>query len=822
MTTAAANREMTYFRKREHIRHLFDIHLESSGHTDTTSTQKWEFPSFDSFQQPLHGLTAHVDDDYLASAFTQQVDYLLGFDPERFLVEFRRNAGLSTKGLTTYGGWEAGSRAEDNPDNAEYPADQELREKTGDLHVVSTDAHRRVNPLRFTGHYFGHWMRACEHALHSSNITQEQREQLAHKAATAVIGLRQTQLAYAEYNPHDAGYLPAYPVDALPDGKDGVMVPFYNLHKVLQGLIDLSSVDFESMGITSSDEEHNVAYLALLTASDFARFILMWSKRNPEVNMLSTEYGGMNEALYNLALAQRRQGDVECELLASQTAHLFDELDLFIRLAHGEDCLPGLHVNTTIPKLIGAARAVQVYAGNSLTMRGIAHDIRQHAHTLGINVEELPAYPLSKISTTARQIFTAHNSEPLNDDDVSLVFGVYYAAARNFWELATGKHAYAIGVPSQAEHFHELTEMWSAANLSGDEKGGYRNPSTCETCCAHNLLRLSYLLMSESGEALCANQAEFIHRNAILGSRDPNTGMVTYFQPMRAGYTKVYGPQRGEFWCCLGTGLENWTLLGQAAYFRDEENTIYLTRALSSTLDLGEGRSLVQKDYLSFDGSVSVTYQAAQGSPSSLSLKIRVPRWAQSMVVYSLGDDLVLAPSDSWVHVTIEAQETLVFKYQRKASVISHDEHPSWIAFQYGIDVLGQQLSSTDAQSNYQYGGILVRVSTFDENAYQRSLLPLDQPLEQWESSIDEHLHVLEENGKETSKATALATQVHSHVSTEKRTAGKQRTASLQPQNTPRYELSGLAHGAKRELIPYYALHNSVNAVYFDVINPSE
>lgn len=95
------------------------------------------------------------------------------------------------------------------------------------------------------------------------------------------------------------------------------------------------------------------------------------------------------------------------------------------------------------------------------------------------------------------------------------------------------------------------------------------------------------------------------------------------------------------------------------------------------------------------------------------------------MVVYSLGDDLVLAPSDSWVHVTIEAQETLVLKYQRKARVISHSDHPSWIAVQNGIDVLAEQLGASDAQSNYQYGGILVRVSTFDENAYQRSLLPL-------------------------------------------------------------------------------------------------
>ncbi len=766
-------------------------------HTDTTSTQKWEFPSFQSFQQPLHGLTAHVDDDYLASAFTQQVDYLLGFDPERFLVEFRRNAGLSTKGLTTYGGWEAGSRAEDNPDNAEYPADQELREKTGDLHVVSTDAHRRVNPLRFTGHYFGHWMRACEHALHSSNITQEQGEQIAHKAATAVIGLRQTQLAYAEHNPHDAGYLPAYPVDALPDGKDGVMVPFYNLHKVLQGLIDLSSVDFESMGITSSDEEHNVAYLALLTASDFARFILTWSKRNPEVNILSTEYGGMNEALYNLALAQRRQGDVECELLASQTAHLFDELDLFIRLAHGEDCLPGLHVNTTIPKLIGAARALEVFARNSQSMDGIADDIREHAAKLHIALDQLPRYDMKQLDEKAREIYRADNLTPVSDEDASLVFGVYFAAARNFWQLATGPYAYAIGVPSQAEHFHELDHMWAAANQSGDEDGGYRNPSTCETCCAHNLLRLSYLLMSLSGEASYANRAEVLHRNAILGSRDPHTGMVTYFQPMRAGYAKVYGPARGEFWCCQGTGLENWTLLGQAAYFSDGDS-VYLARALTSTLQISSTMTLTQKDQLSQDGTIRLTLDAPAGT--NLSLKLRVPDWARSMVVYSLDDDLVLAPRESWVHVHIEVGETLVLNYERAAKAISHEDNPAWVAFQYGPDVLGEALSDSDPKVNYQYGGILVRVATYDAQTAQRAKLTVDEPVEQWVKQVDQHVKPVAKQIAQPAEAVQQSARQGSGA-----------------RSIPRFELTGLDGGEVRELQPYNTLHDSVNAIYFDI-----
>lgn len=808
-------------------------------HTDDNEKRNEAFPFFSHFQQPLQGLTAQVDDENLAQAFTMQVDYLLGFDPERFLVEFRRNAGLDTKGLTTYGGWEAGSLAEDNPDDAEYPADQELREKTGDLQAISSEEGRKEKPLRFTGHYFGHWMRACEHVLHSSNINDSQRHELARKAASAVLGLRETQLAFAAANPEDAGYLPAYPVAALPSGADGVMVPFYNLHKVLQGLIDLSSVDFEAFGVHNNGEK--VAEVALRAACDFAQFISNWSARNPDVALLDTEYGGMNEALYNLALAERKRGETDsqvqadaravsteeeleqhgsltpeqsslqapelsaqhAELLAARTAHLFDELDLFIRLAAGEDCLPGLHVNTTIPKLIGAARALEVFVRNSQCMDGIANDIREHAAKLHIALDQLPRYDMGQLDEKAREIYRADNLKPVSDEDASLVFGVYFAAARNFWQLATGPYAYAIGVPSQAEHFHELDHMWAAANQSGDEDGGYRNPSTCETCCAHNLLRLSYLLMSLSGQASYANRAEVLHRNAILGSRDPHTGMVTYFQPMRAGYAKVYGPVRGEFWCCQGTGLENWTLLGQAAYFSDGDS-VYLARALTSTLQISSTMTLTQKDQLSQDGTIRLTFDAPAGT--NLSLKLRVPDWATSMVVSSLDDDLVLAPRESWVHVHIEAGETLVLNYERAAKAISHEDNPAWVAFQYGPDVLGEALSDSDPKTNYQYGGILVRVATYDAQTAQRAKLTVDEPVEQWVKQVDQHV-------KPVAKQMAQSAQQQAVQQSAQQSAQQGSGA----RSIPRFELTGLDGGEVRELQPYNTLHDSVNAIYFDI-----
>jgi hypothetical protein len=69
--------------------------------------------------------------------------------------------------------------------------------------------------------------------------------------------------------------------------------------------------------------------------------------------VLEREYGGMNEVLYNLGAAT---GEASYFELARQ----FDHERVFAPLAEGRDELKGLHANTTIPKIIGAARRYEL------------------------------------------------------------------------------------------------------------------------------------------------------------------------------------------------------------------------------------------------------------------------------------------------------------------------------------------------------------------------------------------------------------------------------------------------------------------------------
>src|SRR5713226_6035966 len=69
--------------------------------------------------------------------------------------------------------------------------------------------------------------------------------------------------------------------------------------------------------------------------------------------VLEREYGGMNDMLYNLAAVTGRDGYREL-------AHRFDHERFFGPLAQGHDELKGLHANTNIPKVVGAARRYEL------------------------------------------------------------------------------------------------------------------------------------------------------------------------------------------------------------------------------------------------------------------------------------------------------------------------------------------------------------------------------------------------------------------------------------------------------------------------------
>jgi len=199
------------------------------------------------------------------------------------------------------------------------------------------------NELR--GHFTGHYLSAC--AL----LGAQTGDAAAKTRGDALVAeLAKCQAAIGN------GYLSAFPeelFDRLRAGKPA-WAPFYTIHKIMAGLLD---------SYTLSGNQQ-----ALEVLNGMARWTATWVQPLNDDHMarvLEREYGGMNELLYNLAAVtgEERWRDL---------AHRFDRERIYGPLAAGRDELQGLHVNTTIPQIIGAAR------GSELTGDRHLHDVADY------------------------------------------------------------------------------------------------------------------------------------------------------------------------------------------------------------------------------------------------------------------------------------------------------------------------------------------------------------------------------------------------------------------------------------------------------------
>ena len=205
----------------------------------------------------------------------------------------------------------------------------------------------------------------------------------------------------------------------------------------------------------------------------------------------------------------------------------------------------------------------------------------------------------------------------------------YAKAARYFWGTVVHKRSFATGGNGDGEHFFPPAE--TAKHLA--------SAKTMETCCTYNMLRLTRALFTAEPSVAYADYHERALFNGILASQDPDSGMVTYFQATRPGYPKLYGTPERSFWCCTGTGLENFAKLGDSIYFHDA-NALYVNQFIASTLDWADKQVRVRQA-TSFPDEASTRLSIQAARPTRFALRLRHPQWCEQLTVRVNGHEVV-------------------------------------------------------------------------------------------------------------------------------------------------------------------------------------
>src|SRR5205814_1742737 len=81
-------------------------------------------------------------------------------------------------------------------------------------------------------------------------------------------------------------------------------------------------------------------------------------------------------------------------------------------------------------------------------------------------------------------------------------------------------------------------------------------------------------LLRWTGDPVYADYWERNLYNGRLAQQHPDTGMVTYFLPLRAGSTKQWGTATEDFWCCHGTLVQAQSQYVYHIFFEDYEGLI--------------------------------------------------------------------------------------------------------------------------------------------------------------------------------------------------------------------------------------------------------
>ncbi|WP_442681534.1 beta-L-arabinofuranosidase domain-containing protein [Sphingomonas sp. ASY06-1R] len=204
----------------------------------------------------------------------------------------------------------------------------------------------------------------------------------------------------------------------------------------------------------------------------------------------------------------------------------------------------------------------------------------------------------------------------------------YRDAATFFWNTVSRTRSFATGGHGDNEHFFPMADFREHVFSA---KGS-------ETCCQHNMLKLTRALFLHDPQSDYADYYERTLYNGILASQDPDSGMATYFQGARPGYMKLYHTPEESFWCCTGTGMENHVKYRDSIYFHDH-NTLYVNLFVPSAVTWKDkGAQLTQ--VTRFPEAPSTTLRWTLQRPADLTLKLRHPGWSRSAAILVNGTEV--------------------------------------------------------------------------------------------------------------------------------------------------------------------------------------
>jgi len=346
------------------------------------------------------------------------------------------------------------------------------------------------------GHYGGHYLSAAAR-MYAATGDASFRDKAAYMVK--VLGECQDTLG--------TGYLSAFPADKfdqLEKNPHKASVPYYTIHKIMAGLLDVYACcdNSQALDVAARLSDYFAARMAKLSPEQIEVLLRTDYAGNP-VN----EFGGMAEALSDLYRLASKRGDAAAERHLI-FATLFNRDWLIEPLLQGHDRLDGLHGNTHVAQACGLARYACV-SGDART--GQAAEafwnfvVRDHAFAIGGNAfdEKLRA-ARTEVAGSGTAALSSKTAETCNTHNLLKLTRHLFerdpkAAYADFMELALYNHILASIAPDSG-HVTYFTPL-----RPGDFRTYLDGPYCCQGTGIENTARFGESIYFHRDDTLWVN-----------------------------------------------------------------------------------------------------------------------------------------------------------------------------------------------------------------------------------------------------------------------------------------------------------------------------
>lgn len=482
------------------------------------------------------------------------------------------------------------------------------------------------------GHFLGHW-------LSGAALRYEETKDPELKAKAEVI-VHELSLCQQDNGGEWCCSIPEKYMIWIGKGKP-VWAPQYTVHKLFMGLLDV---------FTYMENEQ-----ALEVADKLADWFYRWSgeyTREQFDNILDVETGGMLEIwvqLYEITKKEKYKTLME----------RYYRGRLFEPLLAGKDVLTNMHANTTIPEIMGCARAYEVTGEEKW-----------------LNI------------------------------------------CKMYWKCAvTDRGAYATGGQTQGEIWTPPMKLKARLGDKNQEHCTVYNMIRLAEFLFRQTKDAEYMHYIEYNNRNGIQAQTYWRGDAKDGK--PGFGLLTYFLPMKAGSKKDWAGEMDSFFCCHGTMVQANAAWNHHLFYVDGRE-VYVTQYVNALAECEIAGASVKlhtrQDYMngSLQNSsennakqtINATTSAYANKPDfkkyeitvetncavSFALKLRIPDWIMSEATILVNGKEVQKTANTKEFAVLDREwkdgDKVVLLFPIGLRFITLPDDETMGAFRYGSEVL--------------------------------------------------------------------------------------------------------------------------------------